>query len=49
VHTRDKMEPVFIAMWVLTGLAVVVYITRVVIRIQSKKFGYVPMEDVCLI
>jgi len=34
------MQEEFIIIWVLTAFAVIVYVTRVVIRVQSKKLGY---------
>ena len=34
------LPPIFIGIWILTGVALAVYIARIAIRIQTKKLGY---------
>jgi len=34
------LPPIFIVIWILTGVALAVYIARIAIRIQTKKLGY---------
>jgi len=36
------LPPIFIVIWILTGVALAVYIARIAIRIQTKKLGCHP-------